>query len=160
MSVFRGFLLKRVCNFSIAPSGEWAEVTKSAQFASQWIVGTPSLLLAPRKEAFWVKSASLPHDRAPFSCFAWRVHRRCQMLRDLSLWRARLCVGDGTISHPLTGVNVLVGPRETTRTVGGAGGSCVCNSGAALLGKSSSLPASTSHERVATGLRNSGSTLE
>jgi hypothetical protein len=34
------------------------------------------------------------------------------MLGGLSLWRAWLCVGDGTISYPLTAVNVLVDKRN------------------------------------------------
>jgi hypothetical protein len=112
MSVFRGFLWKRVCTFSIAPRGEWAKVTKGAPFASyrSWVL--LPLLPATREEAFWVKSASLSYDRAPFSCFAWRVHRRCRMLGGLSLWRAWLCVGDCTISYPLIGVNVLVDKRN------------------------------------------------
>jgi hypothetical protein len=85
MSVFRGFLWKRVCVFSIAPSGERAEVTKCAPFAphGSWVL--LPLLPSPREEAFWVKSASLVHDGVPFLCFAWRVRRRCRMLKGLSL---------------------------------------------------------------------------
>jgi hypothetical protein len=114
MSVFRGFLWKRVCNFSIAPSGEWAKVTKCAPFAphGSWVL--LPLLPSPREEAFLVKSASLSHDGAPFSRFAWRVYRRCRMLGGLSLWHAWLCVGDGTISYPLTGFNVLVDKGDSS----------------------------------------------
>jgi hypothetical protein len=112
MSIFRGFLRERVCDFSIAPSGEWAEVIKGVLFASHgsWVL--LPLLPAPREEAFWVKSASLSHDGAPFACFAWRVHRCCRMLGGLSFWRAWLCVRDGTVSYSLTGVNVLVDKRS------------------------------------------------